>query len=74
MKIDAALSNVKIIVPENIPTTLSIESNLTNVNAHGRWGGSGTNYTLTGEGPTLTFIIKWAQAIWIYPLRRRITL
>jgi hypothetical protein len=58
VEIDAALSNVKLIVPENIPTNLQIDSSLTNVNAHGGWGGSGNIYTLTGEGPTLTFIIK----------------
>ncbi|MBN2045043.1 MAG: hypothetical protein JW757_08500 [Anaerolineales bacterium] len=59
VEIDAALSSVKLIVPENIPTTLHIESSLTNVNAHGYWYGGGDTYTLSGyNGPTLTFVIK----------------
>lgn len=58
VEIDAAVSNVKLIVPEYIPTTLEVEGNLTNVNAHGAWGGTGNSYTLSGEGPTLTFIVK----------------
>ncbi|MFN2144487.1 MAG: toast rack family protein [Anaerolineales bacterium] len=58
VEIDAALSNVKLIVPENIPTTLQIEGSLTNVNAHGRWSGTGSYYSLPGEGPSLTFLVK----------------
>ncbi|MCB2178658.1 hypothetical protein KQH61_04505 [bacterium] len=58
VEIDAALSNVKIIVPEGIPTTLRLESELTNVNAHGTWAGGASNYSLAGNGPTLTIIVK----------------
>ena len=58
VEIDAALSNVKIIVPEGIPTTLRMENNLTNVNARGQWAGGANTYSLAGNGPTLTINVK----------------
>ncbi len=58
VEIDAALSSVTLIVPENIPTTLNLESNLTNVSTKGTWAGGGNTFSLAGQGPTLTFIIK----------------
>lgn len=58
VEIDAALSNVKIIVPEGIPTTLRMESNLTNVDAGGQWAGGANTYSLAGSGPTLTIDVK----------------
>lgn len=58
IEIDAALSNVKLIVPQNVPATLNLESNLTNVNAKGLWAGGGNTYSLAGQGPTLTFVVK----------------
>lgn len=58
VEIDAALSNVKVIVPEGVPTTLRLESNLTNVNTHGAWAGGANSYSLAGNGPTLTIVVK----------------
>lgn len=58
VEIDAALSNLKIIVPAGIPTALQIDGSLTNVNTHGEWAGGTSNYTLAGNGPTLTINIK----------------
>ncbi len=58
VEIDAALSNVRIVVPDGIPTTLRLESNLTNVNAHGSWAGGASSYSLAGNGPTLTIVVK----------------
>ena len=58
IEIDAALSNVKLIVPENMPATLNLESNLTNVTTEGLWAGGGNTYSLAGQGPTLTFVVK----------------
>jgi hypothetical protein len=58
VEIDAALSNVKIIVPEGIPTTLRMESNLTNVDTGGQWAGGANTYSLAGSGPTLTIDVK----------------
>lgn len=58
VEIDAALSNVKIIVPEGIPTALRLEGNLTNVDFHGQWAGGASAYSLAGNGPTLTIDVK----------------
>ena len=58
VEIDAALSSVKLIIPENIPTTLDLEGSLTNVSTRGTWAGGGSTYSLAGQGPTLTFVIK----------------
>jgi len=57
VEIEAGLSNVKVIVPEGIPTTLQIDGNLTNVNARGQWAGGANTYSLAGNGPTLTIQI-----------------
>jgi len=58
VEIDAALSNLKVIIPEGIPTTLKIEGSLSNVNARGQWAGGASTYSLAGNGPTLTIEIK----------------
>lgn len=58
VEIDAALSNVKIIVPDGTPTTLRLDSNLTNVNMHDTWAGGASSYSLAGNGPTLTIVVK----------------
>lgn len=58
VEIDAALSNIVIIVPEGVPAVVAVEGGLNNVNAHGSWaGGGGTNFVLAGTGPTLTIQI-----------------
>ena len=58
VEIDAALSTLKIIIPEGIPTTLQLEGSLTNVNTHGQWAGGASTYSLAGNGPTLTIQVK----------------
>jgi hypothetical protein len=58
VEIEAALSSLKIIIPEGIPTTLQLEGNLTNVNVHGQWAGGASTYSLAGNGPTLTIQVK----------------
>lgn len=57
VQINAALSNLKIIIPPGIPTTLQIEGSLTNVDARGQWAGGASTYSLAGNGPTLTINI-----------------
>lgn len=58
VEIDAALANVKIIVPAGIPTILQLDGSLTNVNMRGEWAGGASSFSLAGNGPTLTFDIK----------------
>lgn len=57
VKIDAALSNIVIIVPEGVPALVEIEGGLNNITAEGTWSGSENNYNQSGGGPTLTIQI-----------------
>lgn len=54
VEVDAVASNLKIIVPSGVTTTLQLEGNLTNVTARGEWAGGANTYSLAGSGPTLT--------------------
>jgi hypothetical protein len=58
VEVDAALSNVKIIVPAGVPTILQIDGSLTNVNVRGDWAGGASSFSLAGNGPTLTINVK----------------
>lgn len=57
VQIEAAISNLKIIIPEGIPTSLQIDGSLTNVDARGQWAGGASSFSLAGSGPTLTIKI-----------------
>jgi len=56
--IETGLSTMTITVPKNVNTTLSIEGGLANITARGGWEQSGNNYTLSGDGPQLTFTVE----------------
>ncbi len=58
VEIDAALSNVHIIVPAGTYTTLNIDGILANVNIHGDWAGGASTYSLAGDGPLLTIRVN----------------
>ena len=58
VSIESGLSNTTIIVPEGVSARLSIDGGLTNVDIGGQWQASGGDYVLSGDGPTLTFIVK----------------
>lgn len=57
VKIDAALSNIVIIVPAGVPALVEIEGGLNNITAEGTWSGSETTFTQSGAGPSLTIQI-----------------
>jgi hypothetical protein len=56
--IETGLSTMTLVVPEHLNATLSLEGGLTNVTTRGAWEQSGSNYTLTGNGPRLTFTVE----------------
>jgi len=58
VSIESGLSNTTIIVPEGVSARLSVDGGLTNVELGGQWQASGGDYVLSGDGPTLTFIVK----------------
>lgn len=58
VRIEAGLGNINVIVPEDVPTTLTLEGALTNVNTTGSWNRSGDTYTIVGDGPSITIRVS----------------
>lgn len=58
IEIESGLSNLVITVPSGTAARIAVTGGLTNVDVRGDWRSSGSDqYTLTGEGPTLTFTV-----------------
>lgn len=58
IKISSGLSNIIVIVPEDVNAVVTIDSGASNVNAGSGWSKNGNVYEQKGDGPTLTFIIE----------------
>ncbi len=56
--IDAGLSDVTIIVPENTNASVQVTGGLAATTTSGSWRQAGGEYTLDGAGPTLTFQVE----------------
>jgi hypothetical protein len=56
--IDCGMSSLTLIVPEGVSTRLFYDGGLSNVDVLGAWEKTGTDYILTGSGPTLTININ----------------
>lgn len=56
--IDSGVGTVNIIIPEGINAQLTFEGGLTTINIAGGWLQNGQVYTLSGSGPTITFLVK----------------
>ncbi len=57
--IETGLSTMTIVVPEDLNVFLSVEGGLANITTRGGWDQSGEkNYTLSGDGPRLTFTVE----------------
>lgn len=56
--IESGVSNVTLVIPQNANVKMTVEAGLTNVNVPSGWSQSGSTYTQTGDGPTLTFVVK----------------
>lgn len=52
--ITAGVSSVKLIVPEGMNVTVKVNGAISDVNTHGTWTASGSTYTTSGSGFTLT--------------------
>jgi len=57
IKISSGLSNIIVVVPENVNAIATVDSGVSNVNAGSSWSQNGGVYKQKGEGPTLTFVI-----------------
>jgi len=56
--ISSGLSNIILVIPQSVNANVTTESGLANINAGSGWTQSGDQYTQSGSGPTLTFLIK----------------
>ena len=56
--ISSGLSNIILVIPQNVNANITTESGLANINAGPGWIQNGSQYTQSGSGPTLTFLIK----------------
>jgi len=55
--IESGISQVTIIVPEGFSARVIFEGGLSNIETHGEWQKSGSDYVLGGSGPTLTITV-----------------
>jgi len=60
--IESGLSNIILVIPANVNAMITTEGGVTNVHAAPGWTQNGNLYTQTGEGPTLTILIKTGAA------------
>ena len=58
VNIDSGAGTVNIIVPPDVNAQVTFEGGLTTVNADSGWKQSGTVYSLSSNGPTLTIMVK----------------
>lgn len=56
--VDAGLSSVTIIVPEDVSARVFVDGGLANVDVGGDWDKLGNEYELAGEGPRLTINVN----------------
>jgi N-terminal domain of toast_rack, DUF2154 len=56
--ISSGLSNIILVIPQNVNAKVTTESGLTNINAGPGWNQNGNEYAQSGSGSTLTFLIK----------------
>lgn len=56
--IEVGLSDVEILVPEDVPARVEIDGGLNQVYTEGEWAQEGNRYENQGSGPQLTILIK----------------
>lgn len=56
--IDTGLSNIILVIPDDVNAVVKVESGASNISAVSGWEQNGDTYTQKGEGPTLTFVIS----------------
>jgi hypothetical protein len=60
INIEAGFGDVNLIIPEGVNTKVTVESAAVDINHNSNWAQNGNLYSQTGEGPTLTIIVKMA--------------
>ena len=59
-RIEAGAGDVQLIIPEGVNAEVTVESAFVSINHSSGWSQDGNDYTQSGEGPTLTIIVKMA--------------
>lgn len=60
VNIEAGAGDVQLIVPKGVNAKVTVESAFASVNLSSNWSQNGNDYSQSGEGPTLTIIVKMA--------------
>jgi len=60
VNVSAGAGSVQLVIPKGVNAKVTVESTLVNVNLSSNWSQDGNDYTQSGEGPTLTIIVKMA--------------
>ena len=58
--VDSGLGNLSLIIPENLNTTVTVESAAVNISSGFGWTQNGQKYTQKGSGSSLTILVKMA--------------
>lgn len=58
VSVETGMSDLTIIVPENVATTLVLKGSVVSVTSHGAWRKSEGAYRLAGDGPKLKIIVE----------------
>ncbi|MBN2387617.1 MAG: hypothetical protein JXB85_11405 [Anaerolineales bacterium] len=56
--IETGISNMTLVIPDDVHVVLTVESGLSNVTIGSGWTQNNNTYTQPGDGPTLTIIIE----------------
>ncbi len=56
--VDSGLSDVTLRIPKDVHVVATVEGGLSSVNTSSGWTQNGDTYTQSGDGPTLTIIVK----------------
>jgi len=59
-RIEAGAGDVQLVIPKGVNAKVTVESTLVSVNLSSNWSQDGNDYTQSGDGPTLTIIVKMA--------------
>jgi len=60
INVEAGFGDVNLIIPEGVNTQVTVESAVVDINHNSNWSQNGNLYSQTGEGYTLTIIVKMA--------------
>jgi hypothetical protein len=58
VRIETGLSTITLVVPEGVDAVVEVDGGLSNVDVNGAWKRLGGEYVLSGEGPTIRFVVK----------------